>query len=43
MDMCCTRAVFDDQAGWWCPWHGDPEDWAEHAAAAEPTPDDRDR
>lgn len=20
---CCTRAVYDSSAGWWCPDHGD--------------------
>jgi len=20
---CCTLAVYDDTAGWWCPEHGD--------------------
>jgi hypothetical protein len=21
--LCCTRAVHDSVAGWWCPAHGD--------------------
>lgn len=21
--LCCMRAVFDNEAGWWCPVHGD--------------------
>ncbi len=20
---CCTSAVYDSEAGWWCPHHGD--------------------
>jgi hypothetical protein len=26
---CCTRAVHDSTAGWWCPVHGDDDDYAE--------------
>jgi len=22
-DLCCTNAVYDSAAGWWCPDHGD--------------------
>jgi hypothetical protein len=35
---CCTRAVHDSTAGWWCPVHGDGEnraaeiDWLEDLA-----------
>ena len=25
-EICCTKAVYDDQAGWWCPIHGDQWD-----------------
>ena len=39
-DLCCTKAVYQEYIGWWCPEHGDADEaystlQAENLAAAD--------